>query len=114
LQVQLGHADIGTYGGCVHACGFGNGASKCGGFGVVFSRGLLQACGGFGTILGPGKTNQLRGRFEPWTFGLLEQRSVRAPEGSKFECVISNAMKKGRLLSAPIAGEGFEPPTFGL
>ncbi len=27
---------------------------------------------------------------------------------------LSNAMKKGRLLAALIAGEGFEPPTFGL
>ncbi len=26
----------------------------------------------------------------------------------------SNAMKKGRFEAAPIAGEGFEPPTFGL
>ena len=26
----------------------------------------------------------------------------------------SNAMKKGRLLAALIAGEEFEPPTFGL
>ena len=27
---------------------------------------------------------------------------------------LSNAMKKGRLLAAQIAGEGFEPPAFGL
>jgi hypothetical protein len=28
--------------------------------------------------------------------------------------VLSNAMKKGRLKPARIAGGGFEPPTFGL
>jgi hypothetical protein len=27
---------------------------------------------------------------------------------------LPNAMKKGRLLAARIAGGGFEPPTFGL
>jgi hypothetical protein len=27
---------------------------------------------------------------------------------------LSNTMKKGRLEAARIAGEGFEPPTFGL
>jgi len=58
------------------------------------------------------------GRSDPCPAEFVHQLTTKSPvlnqQGERGIQMLSNAMKKGRLELARIAGEGFEPPTFGL